>query len=61
MRQPWGFVATNSCANGEEARKWEAAGYTPLGLASDAALIGHGMTQQLADAREVEETEVVWD
>ncbi len=47
-----GLVAGISCGSGAEARRWEAAGYTLFGLASDAALIGYGMTAQLSEARE---------
>jgi 4-hydroxy-2-oxoheptanedioate aldolase len=46
-----GLVAGITCTGGEDARRWEAAGYSLLGLPSDAALLGEGMVQQLAAAR----------
>jgi 4-hydroxy-2-oxoheptanedioate aldolase len=47
-----GAAAGISCGSGEEARRWEALGYTLLGLPSDAALIGDGMAAVLAAARQ---------
>jgi 4-hydroxy-2-oxoheptanedioate aldolase len=46
-----GVVAAITCTSGEDARRWERAGYSLLGLPSDAALLGQGMVQQLASAR----------
>jgi 4-hydroxy-2-oxoheptanedioate aldolase len=47
-----GVAAAISCGSGEEARRWQAMGYTLLALPSDAALIGDGMASVLAAARE---------
>jgi 4-hydroxy-2-oxoheptanedioate aldolase len=46
-----GLVAGISCTSGEDARRWERAGYSLLGLPSDAALLAQGMVRQLASAR----------
>ena len=46
-----GLVAGISCTDGEDAKRWEQAGYTLLALQSDAALLGEGMTMLLASAR----------
>jgi 4-hydroxy-2-oxoheptanedioate aldolase len=46
-----GVAAAISCGSGAEARRWEAMGYTLLGLPGDAALIGSGMATVLAEAR----------
>lgn len=49
-----GVAAGISCANADDARRWEQAGYTLLALPSDAALIGEGLAQTLAQARDNE-------
>jgi 4-hydroxy-2-oxoheptanedioate aldolase len=46
-----GLAAGISCADGRDALRWEAAGYTLLGLPSDAGLLGAGMVATLAAAR----------
>ncbi len=46
-----GLVAGISCTDGEDAKRWEQAGYTLLALQSDAALLGEGMRKLLASAR----------
>jgi 4-hydroxy-2-oxoheptanedioate aldolase len=46
-----GLAAGIACANSTDAPRWESAGYTLLGLPSDAALIGEGMVRALAVAR----------
>ncbi len=46
------LVAGISCTDGEDAKRWEQAGYTLLALAADAALMGAGMAALLASARD---------
>jgi 4-hydroxy-2-oxoheptanedioate aldolase len=46
-----GLAAGISCASADEAHRFEALGYTLLGLPSDAALLGAGLVQTLAAAR----------
>ena len=46
-----GLTAGTACANGEEAKRWEQAGYTLLALQSDAALLGEGVRTTLTSAR----------
>jgi len=46
------LVAGISCTDGEDAKRWERVGYTLLGLAAEAALIGAGMAALLASARD---------
>jgi 4-hydroxy-2-oxoheptanedioate aldolase len=46
-----GLVAGISCTGPEDARRWEQAGYSLLGLPSDAGLLGDAMVAQLAAAR----------
>ena len=46
-----GLAAGISCASAEEAHRFEAMGYTLLGLPSDAALLGSALVQILADSR----------
>ena len=45
------LVAGISCSGGEDARRWEKAGYTLLALQSDAAVLGEGTGSLLASAR----------
>ena len=47
-----GVAAGISCANAEDARRWEQVGYTLLALPSDAALIGEGLARTLEQARD---------
>lgn len=47
-----GQAAGISCADAADARRWEAAGYTLLGLPSDGALVGEGMARVLRGARQ---------
>jgi 2-keto-3-deoxy-L-rhamnonate aldolase RhmA len=49
-----GLAAGISCSDGADARRWQAAGYTLLGLPSDAGLLGSAMSEVLADARREE-------
>jgi 4-hydroxy-2-oxoheptanedioate aldolase len=49
--QKRGLAAGISCANAEEAHRFEAMGYTLLGLPSDAALLGSALVQVLSDSR----------
>jgi 4-hydroxy-2-oxoheptanedioate aldolase len=46
-----GLIAGISCPSGEDARRWEQAGYPLFGLPSDAALLARGMVEELAAAR----------
>ena len=46
-----GLAAGISCTSGEDARRWQRAGYSLLALPSDAGLLGQAMVQTLAVAR----------
>jgi 4-hydroxy-2-oxoheptanedioate aldolase len=46
-----GLVAGISCADGDDARRWERAGFTLLALPSDGVMIGDGLATALATAR----------
>jgi 4-hydroxy-2-oxoheptanedioate aldolase len=46
-----GLAAGISCGDAAEAGRWERAGYTLLGLPSDAGLLGDALAGVLADAR----------
>ena len=46
-----GLAAGIACGGSADAGRWIAAGYTILGLPSDAALVGAGMTGLLAEIR----------
>src|SRR4051794_30390285 len=46
-----GVAAGISCADVEDAHRWRAAGYTLLGMPSDAGLLGAAMTGTLAGSR----------
>jgi 4-hydroxy-2-oxoheptanedioate aldolase len=46
-----GLAAGISCTDADDARRWERAGYTILGLPSDAGLVAAALAQTLAAAR----------
>jgi 4-hydroxy-2-oxoheptanedioate aldolase len=46
-----GLIAGISCASSDDALRWQSAGYTFIGLASDAVLLGQGMSRELVAAR----------
>jgi 4-hydroxy-2-oxoheptanedioate aldolase len=50
-----GLVAGISCTGPDDARRWGRAGYSLLGLPSDAGLLGAAMVAQLSSARAAEE------
>lgn len=49
-----GLAAGISSGTVSEARRWIGAGYTVVGVASDAALLGEGMTRMLSGIREAD-------
>ena len=46
-----GLAAGIACADGADARRWQAVGYTLLAVSSDAGLLGKAIVEMLADAR----------